>query len=314
MSAYSLTPGLAPIAARSVEHDTWGIGGHAFLAGYTVLALAALVFVYLRRRRLRSPAADTTTGAIRLESCELAMLNGGEDLAVATAVTNLRTQQLLEEADGDGEDERFVPVDPDGDLPSFVVTRSKETDLPPLEREVYRHLRENPHATMGALAWTPGPLVALGALRAQLSADGLLLDERRRERIRLEAAWIGAAMAFGVTRIIAGIENQKPVGLLVIMVAALGVATAAWALRAPLTTLRGAAVLASARTRSGRLDQTVTTTQDPRLGLALALFGAGVLWGAEPALASALDLPRPGGGGGDGGGGGCGGGCGGCGG
>lgn len=299
MNDFSWPLGDAIVLAESASRPaTWGITGPAFLAIYGSLALAVVAFVYGRRRRLRDTGGVETRDAGDLEPCELAMLNGGDQLAVATAVANLLTRGELAEQAGRGDGDRFV------------IPQHDPANLAPLERAIRLHFRESPNATISALAWAPGPLVALGSLRARLTAEGLLLDEERRGRIRLEALWIVALIGLGVVRIVAGVENQKPVGWLVALVVALGVAALAWAAHAPLTTRRGEELLKSARSNADGLDKAVTT-HDPRLGLALALFGGGVLWEAEPSLAASLGLPRSGGGG-DGGGGGCGGGCGGC--
>jgi hypothetical protein len=115
------------------------------------------------------------------------------------------------------------------------------------------------------------------------------------------------------------------VALLVWLLIGTVVAAGTLALRWPHVTRLGRRALELLRLRTPRPEAATVGSgglAPAELGLAVALFGAGVLWTADADMATALRVPRETGvptstaggcGGGDGGGsGGCGGGCGGC--
>lgn len=276
-----MTDGPSPVSAQLLPGllggATWGVRGPVFLALYAALiATVALVVLALRGSFVLFDLRGDAGGPIVDDALALAMMNGGDELVLAVAAADARL---------------------DGSPRSA------------LRRAVATRLADEPASTLSQLVLAPGVSEELASLRRSLVADGLLLEGRERARIRsLSAGFVIALIFLGALRIVAGIRNDKPVGFLVLAVAALAFLGLRWALDAPRATPAGRRVLRSSRRGSRTLRKGVSAT-DPCLGLALALFGAEVLWAAEPALAETLGLARPSSG--DGGSGGCGG-CGAC--
>jgi uncharacterized protein (TIGR04222 family) len=101
---------------------TWGISGPWFLVIYVVLfGLAGLAALFGRRPRAR-PAPEHPVDPAELDPYEVAMLNGGERLAVTAAVANLKQAGAI----GAGQTSRMIVAD--GRLP---------LDAHPVEQAVY---------------------------------------------------------------------------------------------------------------------------------------------------------------------------------
>jgi hypothetical protein len=121
-------------------------------------------------------------------------------------------------------------------------------------------------------------------------------------------------IGLGIARLGAGIENHKPVGFLTVLIVLLGfLAAHMWGYHHQ-PTRAGEQVLAARREREGNWKAAAVEVPP---SLAVALFGASVLWTLEPGIASGWAPPATSSGGGfftpgGGGGGGCGGGGGGC--
>jgi uncharacterized protein (TIGR04222 family) len=163
-----------------------------------------------------------------------------------------------------------------------------------------------------ALALEP----AMDALRERLRRGGLVPSPEQRARYRAAVLWFVPVAALGAVRVAAGSANGRPVGFLVALLVATVVAAVVLALRVPSATELGRRTLGRLRAETRKPTAGASPAE---LGMATALFGAGVLWAADTETALAMRLPREHGaflggiGGGDGGGGGsCGGGGGGC--
>jgi len=141
-----------------------------------------------------------------------------------------------------------------------------------------------------------------------------------------QVLWFVPLLLLGAARMTAGVARGRPVGFLLLLMVATVVLAAEMGLRVPRLTRRGKRALELLRSETPAPEVAtvgVGGLAPAQLGLAMALFGAGVLWTADADLATALKVPREtgsanpstaggcGGGGGGGGGGGCGG-CGGC--
>ncbi|MDQ6804192.1 MAG: TIGR04222 domain-containing membrane protein [Actinomycetota bacterium] len=72
---------------------TWGIGGIEFLVVYAGICAACFVGIWAWRQRLIG--TGHLTEKLRLDECELAMLNGGSRLAVTAAAVRLRETGVL---------------------------------------------------------------------------------------------------------------------------------------------------------------------------------------------------------------------------
>lgn len=274
--------------------DTWGLSGPTFLMVFVALTAAVVLVVFLTRGRVLAGGAGPPLDQTTVDPCELAMVNEGETLAVAAAVAELR---------------RLGAIQQDQDSERLIVVSESRHGLDRLESAVLDYLRETPSTMVEQIAAAPTPASTLAMMRERLVAEGLLLTSEQRRRIRWQAGWVVALIGLGVTRIAAGALNHKPVGLLIVLVGVLALVVLPWSLRAPNASTRGRRLLRSARKQERDLKKEIGAA-DPRLGLAVALFGSELMWSAEPSLAQALGLPRNSGG--NGGGGGCGGGCGGC--
>ncbi len=306
VGAWVVTPTARAATASGVDKPrayTWGVSGPAFLTLYCVLIAAVAIVVFVARRRLRDRTHGALVAGFVRDPCDLAMLNGGDTLAVATAVAQLRSIGALEESLEDASRVNVV-----GDAPP---------NLDQLERSIFEHLRANPSATAAQIAAAESPAAALDSLHARLVDEGLLLSEDQRARIRRHAAWVVPLLGLGVARIMAGAANHRPVAFLVILVVVAGSLMLRWSLRAPRATALGVRRMREANDAADLAED--LSPADDRLGLFVALLGPVSMWNTEPWLAAALDLPKkhtrswsPGGCGGGGcGGGGCGGGCGG---
>jgi len=278
----------------TVANETWGLSGPTFLVVYAALAAAVGLLLLSMRRRLVRDGSRGAVEDVELDRYRLALLNEGDVLAVTAAATELRAHGLIR-TDGESEIVRAV--------------QASSTELQPLEKAVLAQLRISPTASADELAETPAAASVLAGLRAELVERGLLLREEDRDRFRRHAVWVVALIALGIVRVAAGVANDKPVGFLVVSIGGLAFVALPWSLRAPRASRSGLELLAAARRRALALKGPLGP-HDPRLGLALALFGLETLWTADETFAAALGLPRAGVGGS---GGGCGGGgCGGC--
>jgi uncharacterized protein (TIGR04222 family) len=293
--------------------DTWGISGPDFLNVY----LGALVVFLLVATIIRLSATRTgTREAGRLPSAaEAATLLGGRDRAVHASLAALRTSKSIYE-----DKKGFIAA---ADTPAAGASRLDQAILDAVRRHVpVRRLRTDANVESAAAE------VEESAIRA-----GWLLESAERVRARLGALLLVGLFVLGVVRIVAGLNNDRPVGFLIALTVLAGIAAVVFFVSVPRMTRSGRAALAELRTRNRHLDPRQTpawaTYGATGAAMGVALYGAAALWAADPAFAALTGLPRQtatdsggyaaggggggcgGGGDGGGGGGGCGGGCGG---
>ena len=283
------------------ETYTWGISGTSFLWLYVGLALVTALAIWLLRRGLLNAGAGTPSPAA-LDVYELALLNGGPVLAITTAAAKLHNEGAL----GSRAGSKTI----------FAVARpAAATDL---EHEVYSAVERTNGISGRILRRQLEDCATIRAMASRLTDAGLLLEDGRRALVN--SLWLLAVplVLLGIARVIAGVQNDRPVLYVVIATGAVAWATLRFAFKRARATARGAERLNSER---GGRTSPARTPVGAELPLAVALFGTGVLWAADPSLASAWAVPRDhawasssgsGSGGGSCGGGGCGGGCGGC--
>jgi uncharacterized protein (TIGR04222 family) len=281
---------------------TWGISGPRFLLLYVaLLAVTALVVVLARRRALAAGQGAVVPG--RLDAYEAAYLNGGSRLVATTAVSNLLREGLLANAPA----RHLRPV-------TLVARRSPGAGVHPVAWAAYELVAARPQLRFQDLETALGRSPAMAAVRERLRRGGLVPTPEQRTAYRATALWFVPLLTLGVARVAAGSANGRPVGFLVVLVAATVVAAAVLCLRVPHATALGRETLRRLRAETRRPTVGASPSE---LGMATALFGAGVLWAADAETAMALRVPREhgaylggasGGGGGDGGGGSCGGG------
>jgi len=291
---------------------TWGISGPHFLALFALVAVAAWLLGLAMRRRLRAGRVPFR----ELHPYELAYLAGGPRTVVAAVLAALR-------ASGS------VAARPGGVL---QVVGAPPVMRTPLDDAVLQAVGPGAR-TRDLTAGHPLLRPRLEELRTSLRGEGLLLAPEERRSVRAAALPLLFVLLLGVARIVAGVQNDRPVGFLIALVVAVAIVLA-FLLHVPEETRSVPGVLAAARARHGALrpesspDWTAYGPSAASLGV--ALFGIPVLLAMDPEFAAAAEVQQrlgqpasstgDGGGGGDvgdsgggdGGGGGCGGGCGGC--
>ncbi len=294
-----------PIAAGA----TWGISGPTFIMWYVGLAMAVIAVVLWRRRLGRGKARRPQRKS--LTAVEAGMLRSPE-LAVAAGLTSLLVTGSVGH-NGHG---------------ALRLDGAPPPQASPLELALHQAVREN--WSRDSLIRHPAVTAALTALEQQLVADGFLRSRRHLTVARRGALWLLPVLALGVVRAAAGLSNGRPIGFLVITMAAVTVVFMVLLLKPPRRpTERGDLVLPWMRKKTPHLrpgrSPALHSYGPAAAGVAVALYGAAVLRDASPGFAAAVSAPGfgaaagggsaggysggagCGGGGGGGGGGGCGG-------
>lgn len=262
----------APLAS-----NTWGIAGSTFLAlyGAALVVLIAVVLI-VRRAILRgrgSGAMVATVATVALSVDELAFLSGGAAGLGASALVALR------------EHGEVTALGPRQLVAVGTVTRP---DASPAQRELHALMTRSGAVAPRRIALLAGRTTAAAQARATLGARGLVTTFGLRSRLRSLSLLFIALLAAGIFRFVDGVRNGKPVAFLV---ALLVVTVIVWrlSLRVPNVTPAGRATLREARVESEALR---SGSLPGDRALAVALFGIGALWLAEPALASELGFAR----------------------
>jgi uncharacterized protein (TIGR04222 family) len=256
--------------------DTWGIPGRTFLylylAAVGVLALATLL------HRAFLLAGHKGVAPERLGPQQVAYLNGGDRLAIYTALGGLR---------GAG----AISMAPDGTL---AATGPMLAGATPLDQAVYHaaEQRIRPRA-LGADPWVAG---ALGQLREGLERLGLVPARERRRAVRFIPVLILALLVLGVVRLVVGASNGKAVGFLVpllMFTAWIGltlltkVPRRTRAARAALRDLRAAHPHLAPASRPAYATYGVAGA-----AMGVALYGGLSLWTLDPGFAAGAGISR----------------------
>jgi uncharacterized protein (TIGR04222 family) len=251
---------------------TWGISGTSFLWLYAGLCVVTVVAVWLLRRRLLSSGAGAPS-APSLDVYELALLNGGPQLAITSAAAKLHNEESLAA----------------GPKPKTIVADSRPSGGDELEHEVYSAVERTSGISSRALRRELERCATINRMQTQLIEAGMLLDDRRRAIVN--SLWLAgvALLALGIARVVAGIRNDRPVTYLVFMLLAVAWATLLFARRRTRATARGRELLDAQRGGRKTIGHAPVGAEIP---LAVALFGTGVLWMADPGIASAWAVPR----------------------
>jgi uncharacterized protein (TIGR04222 family) len=194
----------------------------------------------------------------------------------------------------------------------------------PLDQAIYNAAgqRTRPKA-LARHEWVQG---ALAQLRADLERAGLALSPQARWRARFGPLLLLALLLVGWFRFQAGLQGDKPVGLLLLTMLLVLVVALVMLFRVPRRTTAANTAVRSLRERhmylSPAQSPAYATYGASGAAMGIALFGAGSLYAIDPAFAAGAHISRHstytsssgnscGGGGGGascGGGGGCGGG------
>ena len=302
--------------------DTWGVSGPVFLALYATALGGIAVAIRLVRWRLGGSTSNSID-SLRLDTYEVALLSGGEDLAVAAAMTNLRVTNVIDAGEGhlrasfSAKDLKRKKANASSSLRVMVTERPSLSQ--PVEVAVYDAVRQQPGLVPSQLAPLVSTAPAVSAVRRRLVELGLLYSDTAHDKMRYHFLWYVPLLGLGVVRLLFGLSRDKPVFNLAVLLGAT-VLLMLNDLEVPTRTRAGNNALKELRRRQSSLktDAAAGRVSAQWFAMAMALFGTAALWESDPALAAALGLPSRwadgsggvGGGGGCGGGG-CGGGCGG---
>ena len=269
----------------------WEVSNATFLLGYAVLCVVTLGGIWLRRRRLLNAGDASGAPPRKFNAYEVAMLNGGPQLAITIAAAELHragslawqgSRRLLQvrqrpdrDADGTGE----------------------------LEDEVFDAVLGDPGADTRTLRKQLETCASIQRLASTLVDAGLLLDDRRRAQVNRLWIWAVPLLALGIARVVAVSDDDGAVAQVTMMLLAPTIAAVWLAMQRPWATARGRRLLKYQRAGRKTLGHIPSQTEIPA---AVALFGAGALWIADPDVAFAWAVPRERGSTLTGGGGGCG--------
>lgn len=197
--------GLAAVITAGCAGNPYDLRGPEFLGLYIVLGGCAFAAAGAMRWANRPPLSGPPVND--LDAYELAYLNGGAVLAANLAVTSLVQKKAIKVSDG-----------------KVQATGSRPGDLHPVEQSVYLT------ATSGRKMSEIRPLVTgpLLEVEGKLRSRGLLVDSSQLG----PAAWAPSAIGFAVTlfgfgKILIGLDRQKPIAFLAILVIASFIATLA---------------------------------------------------------------------------------------
>ncbi|RQW82780.1 TIGR04222 domain-containing membrane protein, partial [Micromonospora globispora] len=249
------------MTALAAPGDTWGIPGPAFLRWY--LLAAALVVVGTLIHRFRALAGTPVGGVGQLGPQQVAYLNGGDQLAIWTALGGLRRSGA-------------VGVQPDRRLTTGGPMPAGAT---PLDQAIYNAAGR--HVIARELRRDEWVVRALDQLRDGLHQRGLALSPARRTAVRRGAMLIAALLVLGGIRTFVGLSNGRPAGYLMLTLVPLFIAflllgRVPWRTRAADRTLRE---LRRRHTHLAPASAPAYATYGPSdTAMGVALFGTATIW------------------------------------
>ena len=253
---------------------TWGVTNAEFLAGYAALCAAAAAGVWSQWRQARGHEERSADPLPELDAYAIAILGGGPQLAITSALTQLYRDGVLRVRRREG---------------TLKLSETGATAADPVERAVLETVRGRPRISTAELRRTLEDDEALTSIAAQLRREGLLLDDEQASRVR-RLRLAGALLAgLGVARLVAVWREGGAVGWLAALVLIVTAATVWLLCHRPLATSRGRGVLERLRAEREDLRRDAAGSES---AMSVALFGGGTLWVVEPAIASAFGVPR----------------------
>jgi uncharacterized protein (TIGR04222 family) len=253
---------------------TWGITSPQFLWFYGGLCAVVSGAIWCVRRHVLGARQRSNDPTPDIGLYKMALLNGGSQLAITTAATKLHQDGVLAEG---------------GEPRTHVVAGTLDPQADPLERAIFDSVRVEPGISTELLRYELDDSDPIQIMARELREAGLLLEEDAARRLRRLWLWAGLVALLGIGLLVVGVEPDAPIEVLAIMVAG-AVGATVWLVRKRGTmTARGREIVRARREDSKELRRVPTAGES---AIAVALFGGGALWLADPALASTLDVPR----------------------
>jgi uncharacterized protein (TIGR04222 family) len=256
--------------------DTWGISGPSFLGIFVLALVAALVLsLVFRRAAVRGRPAQR-----ELHPYEAAYLVGGRARVIAAALAALFSAKVINAVGG-------------GRLQ--IIAEPRMT-LSPLDDAIVRAIGQGMNTNVRTLPLHPGVRQALDDLEDGLVQAGLATGPGERARARFAALPLALLFAVGAARVWAGVQNGKPVTLIVFAMIMVGLVWLGLVITTPQLTGSGQKALRAARIRSRVLSPSMSpswATYGPTgAALGVALFGGAALYSLDPAFAQASEMQR----------------------
>lgn len=256
--------------------DTWGIPGPAFLLFFLATAIAVAIAAGVHRYVLF--AGNSSARVDELGPQQVAFLNGGDQLAVYASLGGLRAAGSIGSAAG-------KTLCHSGPLPAGVT---------PLDTAVYnaagRRIRARDVRTD---QWV---VAALEQLRAGLERAGLAVPAATVRIARLWALAGAALVVLGLARLVAGMRNEKPVGLLILAIIVAIVLTLFMITKSTVRTRAATKGLSAIRKNYKHLSPSQSpsyaTYGAAGAAMGVAVFGAESLYTMDPAFASEAEIQR----------------------
>jgi len=260
----------------AAQGDTWGIPGPTFLMYYVGALVALLIVAAVHRRILFAGTRGATVD--RLSPQQVAYLNGGNRLAVYASLGGLRGAGAI----GSGPDKTLYQSGP---MPSGMT---------PLDTAVYNAAGRRIRARdVNTDQWV---VSALGQLRDGLESNGLAVSPARLQAARLWAVAALALTVLGIARLIAGINNNKPIVLLIPAIIIAAIISFKLATKTRVATHAATKGLTTLRRQhdylSPRQSPSYATYGATGAAMGVALFGAASLYTMDPAFAADAEIQR----------------------
>jgi uncharacterized protein (TIGR04222 family) len=260
----------------AAQGDTWGIPGPAFLVLYFATIVAVLILSAIHRRVLFS--GNRSAPVDRLGPQQVAYLNGGDQLAVYASLGGLRGAGAITGGPG-------KTLQQSGPMPAGTT---------PLDSAVYNAAGRRIRAR--DLTGDQWVVAAVRQLRDGLEAQGLAVAPAKLKAAR---AWalVGALVVLaGVARLVDGLQNDKPVGFLVVAIVVAVVLTIMLLTRRRRATHAADKGLRALRQQHAYLaphqSPSYATYGATGAAMGVALWGTATLYTMDPAFAADAEVQR----------------------
>ena len=257
--------------------DTWGISGPTFIVIYLVIAVVTWVATTRVRRTLADPQPKKPVGDLSGHPHDVAFLNGGRDLAITSALSAMYLRGTI--APQRGSVQAIGRID-------------HRTDE--LERAI--HFTASTSVARSRLPFHGPVATALKTVEQRLTSAGLLISPEQRSHIRRTGFWMLGVAGIGLVRMLAGIAEGKPIGVLafafigVLVVALVQLGRSPRRTRPGDRTLKQLADQHHALAPVMRPDWAVYGAEAAALGV--GIYGVSALWASDPAFADELALQK----------------------